>query len=85
MTLFEQLDHFQRINDYIRRKATGTPDEFAKRLKLSRRTLYRHIDELKSLGAEISYCRNTQTFYYEAPFHLSFQLSALATFSRNGS
>lgn len=51
MKLTEQLQLLDRIHSLIRRKGTGTPDELAQRL------VYNHINALKELGAEISYCK----------------------------
>jgi predicted DNA-binding transcriptional regulator YafY len=48
----------------IRQKRTGTPAEFAKRLSVTRGTLYNIIDELSSHDVKIKYCRTDRTFHY---------------------
>ena len=51
------------LKKLIRQKRTGTPDELAKRLSVSRATVYNIIDDLNSHGAEIRYCRTRCSFY----------------------
>lgn len=63
------------MNRLLQRRATGTPNEFASRLGVSRTRLYEMIDELKSYGAPISYSKSVQTFYYEEPYDVSVALS----------
>jgi DNA-binding IclR family transcriptional regulator len=36
-------------------KSTGTPDEFAKRLNISRNSFFRLLDSLREMDAEIGY------------------------------
>lgn len=51
--------------DYlIRSKATGNPDQFAKKLEISRRTLLANLQEIKALGCSIAYCRTRECYYY---------------------
>lgn len=47
MKFITQLERFERILSLVRRKATGTPEEFANRLGISESTLYEHIKLLK--------------------------------------
>ena len=72
MTLFEQIDHLKRLDGLIRRKATGTPEDLARRLNISRATVFRHIEDLRTLGAPVSYDKQRQTYQYEEPFDLQF-------------
>lgn len=71
MQLFETINRARQMHSYIRREATGSPDEFAERLHLSRRMLYYLLEELKDLGAEIGYNRNKETFYYRNNFEFN--------------
>ncbi len=50
---------------------TGTPDEFAANMCMSRRQLYRSLDDIRELGAEISYSKTECSFYYENRFGLN--------------
>ncbi len=72
MRLMEHFRLLERADGLIRRKATGRPEEFAARLNLTRSALYRRLDDLKSVGAPIKYCRNSKSFYYDEPFRLPF-------------
>ena len=66
----EQLQQLQRLDALIRRKATGTPVILAAKFGVSERTIYNLIDILRSLGAEIAYSREMESYYYEQSFVL---------------
>jgi len=53
------------IHKHICSENTGSPDEFAKKLKIKRRRLYYILEELKISGAVIKYSRKRASFYYE--------------------
>jgi len=72
MTFKEQLLLIKRIHTSVRRKATGSPNEFAHRLTVSKATVHRYINELKNLGAPIDYCKDRKSYYYKEPFELKF-------------
>ncbi len=74
MNLIDQIHRYQRIHQLIRMKATGPPCQFSDRLGISDRQLYRLLDELKSYGLPIKYCRIRQSYYYsrEVEFEVSF-------------
>lgn len=72
MTLFEQLKQIRRIDTLIQRKGTGTPEELARRLEVSRATVFRYIQALRDMGAPVSYCKSRQSYVYEGEFGLSF-------------
>jgi hypothetical protein len=61
---FNFLDKLSTLDRLICQGYTGTPDDLAKRLSTSRKTLYRIIDGLKTRGVEIKYCRVRNTFRY---------------------
>ena len=62
----------KRIDFFIRQKSTGQPSDFAKRLKISRATLYRNLNDLRNMGAHIQYSKERMSFFYEEPFELVF-------------
>jgi len=70
--LFRSLVMLEKL---IRQRCTGTPDELAKRLSISRRALYDIIDELKADGIEIKYCRTRCSFYYNGDALLNIHFS----------
>ena len=101
MTIFQHIDRMKYIHHLIRTQATGEPDNFAQKLRISRRQLYNILEELKDFGAEIKYSRTHQTFYYALPFVLEIKVkmqcldvaecetvfggSILSLFNNNGS
>ncbi len=76
MNLVEQIYRLERIDRLIRRKGTGPPDAFSRKLGISPRQLFRLLDELKSYGLPIKYSRERQTYYYirEVDFNITFEI-----------
>jgi len=64
MSLYDRFQQLNYLCSLIRRKATGTPDQLAKKLQISRGTVYKLIQELESFGAEIKYDRIRRTFVF---------------------
>jgi len=58
------IDRLERLDYLIRTKTTGTPDELAKKLGISRSQLYAYLSLLKDRGAPISFSRYRKCFYY---------------------
>lgn len=67
---FERLDH---LNDLIKKKSTGPPEQLARKLKVSERTIFEYVEILRSLGAEIKYSRDRQSYYYPVDGTFDFQ------------
>jgi hypothetical protein len=53
------------MDDLIRRKATGTPDEFAGKLGISTSQLFHDLKEMKELGALMEYCSIRKSYHYK--------------------
>ena len=45
MKVFEYLDRISMMHKLVTRQKTGTPEEFARQMNISRTTLYELIDE----------------------------------------
>jgi predicted DNA-binding transcriptional regulator YafY len=75
MKVFEYLDRISMMHKLIIRQKTGTPEEFAGQLGVSRTSLYELIDELKSRGVPISYSKSAKTFFYRQPYDISISCS----------
>jgi len=60
-----------RMHELIQQERTGTPDEFARTVQISRRQLYNMIQTLKDYGANIQYDRCRRTFYYTSFFNFT--------------
>lgn len=65
MTFLEKLSLLERLDQLIRMKATGSAEQLARRLNISRSKVYELIQCLQSMDADVSYCKRRQSFYYE--------------------
>ena len=72
--VFEYVDLVARFHRLVMSRTTGTPDSFAKKLGISRSTLYNLIQEITSYGIEIEYSREYRTFRYSHPDHVEINL-----------
>ena len=75
MKVFEYLDRITLMHKLVSRQKTGTPEEFAKQLGVSRTSLYELIDELRSRGAPIVYSKSAKTFFYKQPYDIAISCS----------
>ncbi|TSE10095.1 MULTISPECIES: helix-turn-helix domain-containing protein [Aquimarina] len=62
--LIQTMQLIQRIDQLIHLQATGTPDQLASRLGISRTKVYRIIKFMKDLDAPILYDLHSQNFIY---------------------
>jgi biotin operon repressor len=65
MNFLERIRTIERIDQLIRLKATGSPEELASKLGVTRSTVYEYIECMKDMDAEINYCKVRKSFYYE--------------------
>ena len=71
MKVFEYLDRISMMHKLVSRQKTGTPDELARQLGVSRTTLYELIDELRSRGVPLAYSKSAKTFFYRQPYDVA--------------
>ena len=65
MKLETYFDRIERIDHRIKRSATSTPDEFARRLGITTRHLYRYIKFMREyLNMPIEYSQRIQSYVY---------------------
>lgn len=64
MSSLKYFERLERMDQLIRLKATGTAEEFAKKLSISRSVLMDHLRELRKLGATIEYSSYRRSYYY---------------------
>lgn len=76
----KNLECLQRLHQYITTENTGSPNELAKRLNISLRSLHRHIDQLKDIKAPICFCRRRKTYYYREDFDFLVNISVRALY-----
>lgn len=65
MSLIKYVERLKKMDDLIRRKATGTPDEFAEKLRISKSMLMVNLIELKKMGAPVRYNGTGKHYFYE--------------------
>ena len=75
MKVFEYLDRISMMHKLVSRQKTGTPEEFANQLGVSRTSLYELIDELRSRGVPIAYSKSAKTFFYRQPYDIAVSCS----------
>jgi predicted DNA-binding transcriptional regulator YafY len=64
--LFEKIkNRLQQLDQLIALKATGKPESLARRLGISKNTLFSDIRALRDMGAPIKYDRYRETYFYE--------------------
>ncbi len=66
MKISEYIERLKLIQKLVQEEKTGSPDELANRLGVSRGTLYSLIDELQSHNVSISYSRKKQSVPVQA-------------------
>ncbi len=62
--LIKQIELIQRIDQLVRLQATGSGEELACRLGISKTKLYRILNVMKQLDAPIEYDYTIQSFVY---------------------
>jgi len=67
----KQKQRYERIHDFIKRKATGPPSHFARKLNIDDSTLYRHLKFMKEeWDALIIYSKDLESYFYLEEFEL---------------
>ncbi len=73
---FEKLsERINKAHKLILEEKTGTPEEFAEKLKICRSHLYNLTNKLKEYNAPIKYSKKINSFYYSKPFDLEIKNS----------
>lgn len=70
MSLLKSIDRLKRLDSFIKKEATGTAEEFAEKIGISRSMLMINLDEMKEMGALIKFCPTRKTYYYVQEFNL---------------
>ena len=76
MNLLEQINRIERIDNLVRLKATGPPKQLAKKLGISKSTLYNIIGLIRDQGVEIYFCSHRQSFCYRREVYFYFGFSS---------
>lgn len=75
-TVMKHLILIERIDQLIRLRATGTPQNLAKRLGVSKTKLYRMISMMKDMNAPVEYDEKLGSYIYEEAVGFSFGFHA---------
>jgi hypothetical protein len=65
MAIITYFERIERMDQLIRLKATGPPQQFAASMCLSVSMLYNYLHAMKAMGAPITYCKRRSSFCYE--------------------
>lgn len=74
MNFIEDLKRLRKIHELINEQNTGSPDNLAAAVCVSRSELYYILRELKKMGAQISYNRRKRSFCYSNNFKLDMEI-----------
>lgn len=66
MSLLNQLTRIERMDQFIRTRSTGTPEEFAQKLGISPSHLYQILKFIKeTMHTRVYYSKTHQSYCYE--------------------
>ena len=74
MGFIERYYKLEQVHQFIKMKATGNPNDFSRKINKSRRSLYNIIDELKNMGARVTYNKQRETFEYQNDFDITLKV-----------
>jgi hypothetical protein len=75
MKTIKHVERLQRLHNLIEMECTGSPFQIAERLRISERTVYYLIEQLRDYEAQIGYDRGRKTYYYKDDFVLEVNFS----------
>lgn len=75
MKTLKQLERLRKAHKFIQFGNTGTPKEFALKLHISEREVYRIVEYLKEVDAAICFSRTANSYYYTDDFDLFVNVS----------
>lgn len=67
------------LDSELHKGCTGNSKIFAKKIGVSRSTLYNLFEELKNIGAEIDYDPKNNTYYYKKEIKIVFAIGVEAS------
>jgi hypothetical protein len=73
MDTFKHFFALERLDQLIRAKATGSAQELADRLNVSKRTVFYLLAQMRDMGAPIQYCHTRQSYYYAEECRFEFR------------
>lgn len=64
MSFIDKIKQIERVDSLIRRTATGSPKTLSIKMGISERQVYNIINEMKDMGAPITFCTMRQSYCY---------------------
>lgn len=65
------INRFQTIDRLIQKKATGTSEQLAEKIGVSKRTIIEFINLMKERGAPIYFCKIKKSYCYKEDGHFN--------------
>jgi len=75
MSKLDSTENFVVMERLIRKRITGTANQLARRLSVSRKTVFRMLNEFKIRGAEVDFCDFCKSYIYSGKKVINIQLS----------
>ena len=60
------ISRLARIDNLIRKHATGSANELAEKLEITERSVYNYLHMMKSMGAPIVFSDSSRSYIYES-------------------
>ena len=65
MSYADFLAKLEKLECQIKNENTGTAEELAEKLCVSRRTFFNYIELLKDRGYKVKFCRYRKTYFFD--------------------
>lgn len=75
MRWFEDIKKLKYLHWLITQNATGSPKQFAKKLGMTERSVYRIIDDLRLSGFPIRYSEHKKSYQYDKSVTVIIEIS----------
>ena len=73
MNIQNEIYRRLKMHELLLHNNTGTPEELAQKLHVSKRQLYNLVDEFRAMGASIKYSRESKTCIIQMTRNAIFQ------------
>lgn len=77
MSFLDCIERINRLDNLIRLEMTGSPKKMAENFDISERQVYRLIETMRDLGAQIEYSKIKESYIYLAPVKFRFGFDSL--------
>lgn len=64
MSLQKYINRIRYIDSLIKKRGTGSVEQLATKLNLSKRATLDYLKEMRELGCPIKFCRKRNSYYY---------------------